>query len=92
MVPVDVATLFAMAIALLNRVGFTSSREKVEGSVLVLDQGIVTDPPEVALVGTEVKVRAETNGRKKRMTPRIERIVCEWEDIVRPVVEEEKRV
>lgn len=67
MVPSDVATLFATAIALLNSVGFTSSKEKTVGSVLVLVQVIVAGPPEVRLPGMPPKVKAETKGRKKIM-------------------------
>lgn len=65
--PWDVGTLFATAIALLNSVGFTSSMEKTVGSVSVLVQVIVAGPPEVRLLGMEEKVKAETRGRKKIM-------------------------
>ena len=67
MLPWDVGTLLATAIALLNSVGFTSSMEKTVGSVSVLVQVIVAGPPEVRLLGIAEKVKAETKGRKKIM-------------------------
>lgn len=64
MLPEVVGTLFAMAIALWNWLGFTSSMEKVPGSVLLLVQEIVDVPPDVILPGSE-KLMAKTKGRKR---------------------------
>jgi hypothetical protein len=68
-----------MAIALWNRLVFTSSMEKVLGSPLLLVQDIVAGPPDVRLLGT-VKSTAKTKGRKKRMTLKAGRIMSEGEE------------
>jgi len=65
-----------MAIALWNWTGFTSSMEKVSGSLSVLVQEIVADPPDVRLLGTE-KSMAKAKGRKKRIVLKAGRIVYE---------------
>ena len=67
MLPAAVWTLFAMAIALWNWLVFTSSMEKVPGSLALLVQEIVASPPDVRLLGIENSM-AKTKGRKKRMT------------------------
>jgi len=79
MLPAVFWTLFAMAIALWNRVGFTSSTEKVSGSLASLVQEIVAGPPDVRLLGTE-KLMAKTKGRKKRIILKAGRIMCEGEE------------
>lgn len=60
-------TLFPMAIALWNRLVFTSSMEKTSGSLSLLVQEIVHGPADVRLLGTE-KSMAKARGRKKIIT------------------------
>jgi len=91
MLPAVFWTLFAMAIALWNRLVLTSSMEKTPGSLSLLVQEIVHGPADVRLLGTE-KSMAKAKGRKKRIL-RARRIMCEREEYksYRKVVEEERQ-
>ena len=84
MVPSDVGILFPTAKALL-KAAFTSSREKVLGSLVSPVQVNVAGPPEVRLLGMEPKVTAETNGRKKMRLANVRLARKEYSDKETPL-------